>query len=79
MEGSSNQNYKVFNVLPIRSVYKKFAINWVEENRNTWYNIETHKNKKQHRALDAIVRYVKTTCSQKFIDYHLGLTILIGF
>lgn len=73
MVGSTNQNYKEFKVLPIRSVYKKIVIFWLDTNRKTWFNTELYKNKRQHRALDALVNYVKTTCGQKFIDY-LGPT-----
>ena len=73
MVGSTNQNYKEFKVLPVRSVYKKIVIFWLDTNRNTWFNTELYKNKRQHRALDALVKYVKTTCGQKFIDY-LGPT-----
>jgi len=70
---STNQNYKKFKVLPIRSVYKKIVIFWLDTNRNIWFNTELYKNKRQRRALDALVKYVKTTCGQKFIDY-LGPT-----
>ena len=69
LEGSINQNYKDFKVLPIRSVYKKIAINWVEKNRNTSYNTETYKNKRQHTTLDAKANYIKTNYCQKSIDY----------
>lgn len=46
MDGSTNQNYSVFKVLPIRSVYKKIAVNWVEKNKNSWYNVEVCKDKR---------------------------------
>lgn len=69
MVGSTTQNYKEFKVLPFRSVFKKIVILWLDTNRNTWFNTELYKNKRQDRALDALVKYVKTTCGQKFIDY----------
>jgi len=49
------------------------VIFWLDTNRNTWFNTEVYKNKRQHRALDAVIKYVKTKCGQKFIDY-LGPT-----
>lgn len=44
MVDSTNQNYKEFNILLIRSVYKKIVILWLDTNRNTWFNKELYKN-----------------------------------
>lgn len=61
MIGLTNQNYKEIKVLPFRSAYKKIVILWLDTNRNIWFNTELYKNKRQNRALDALVKYSKTT------------------
>lgn len=47
---STNQNYKEFEVLPIRSVYKTFPISWVDKNKNTLYNEKEYKSIRHHRV-----------------------------
>jgi len=53
LEGSTNQNYTDFKVLPIESVYKNIVLSWVGKNRKTWFNTKTYTNKRQHGALNA--------------------------
>ncbi|KAF0711369.1 myb-like protein D [Aphis craccivora] len=72
LEGSTSQNYKELKVLPINSLYKKFAIMWVVKNMENWYNADKSKQTRENRAYDAKINYTNTSFSQKFVDY-LGL------
>lgn len=76
MEDSTHQYYKDFDVLSLRSVYKKCAVIWDEKNNNYWNNIDPYKSKGQHRALNVKVNYDSKCWSQKCIDY-LKPTIFI--
>lgn len=72
-KGFTNQNYLVFKVLSMRSVYQKIAKNWVEKKTEIDGTIKKY-TKKKLKALNVQVNDAKTTCSKKCI-YYLGLTI----
>lgn len=68
--GSSVSNYKELKTLPIRFLYKQFAILWVSKQINF-----LHIDKRKSRAYDVRVNYTKKNFGKHFLDY-LGLTYL---
>jgi len=67
VEGSTSQNFKLLNVLPVDLLFKKIVIlcNWRTKNYE--------KTKRKHLAYDVKVTYFKKMFGQKFVD-SLGLT-----
>lgn len=69
LEGSTLKNYQELKVLPVKLIYKKFAILWVVKNINNWFNKTTIDLKRMDRAYNATVSYTNTSFGQRFLDY----------
>jgi len=63
-QGSSSLNYKTLKVLPVRVLYKLFAIVNISK-----LSISKCENKREFRAYDVIIKYTNKQFSQKFIVY----------
>jgi hypothetical protein len=63
-QGSSSLNYKTLKVLPVRVLYKLFAIVNVSKQP-----INKCESKREFRAYDVSAKYTNKQFSQRFVDY----------
>lgn len=67
--GSTGDNFKVSNVLPVESVYKKVSIMYIIKNYEHFFVVENIRKKRELMVFDVKVFYCKKTFGQHFIDY----------
>lgn len=67
--GSTGENFKLLNVLPVESVYKKISIIYIIKNYENFFVVEKIRKKREMMAFDVRVLYCKKAFGQKFVDY----------
>jgi len=69
LEGSTIENFKLFNVLSLEKLYKKIAIFFIIKNYYQWVDVVNINEKRENRAYNAKIPYTKKSFGKKFINY----------
>jgi hypothetical protein len=67
--GSTGENFKLLNVLPVESVYKKVSTMYIIKNYEHFFVVENIRKKSELMAFDVKVFYCKKYFGQNFVDY----------
>jgi hypothetical protein len=67
--GSSKENFKLLDVLPFESIYKKVIIVYIIKNFESYLDMKKVIDKRENRAFDVRMEYSKKAFDHKCIDY----------
>jgi hypothetical protein len=67
--GSSKENFKLLDVLPYESIYKKNIIVFIIKNFESYLDMKKVIDKRGNRAFDVRMEYSKKAFGHKCIDY----------
>jgi len=69
LTGSTGDNFKQLEVLPVEIVYKKVTILYIVKNYETYLDKENIRIQREVRTFDVKINYCKKSFGQKYIDY----------